>query len=266
MIDLEFPLSGGQMTTVVRVGETVRRTVGPWSPAVHGLLRHLEEADFKGTPRFLGHDARQREVLTYIAGAAGFFSRERVVPFDLWSDEVVRQAGTFLRAFHDASIGLCLPDGVAWQPPWSNPQPHEIVCHGDFAPYNCIFRNGRLVAVIDLDGAAPGSRAWDLAYAAYTFVPLYTDDRCRASGLAELPDRGRRLRLLCDSYGLTDRAGFAELLEARVRDIATMVRVLAAAGDVRFQRKVDEGHPAGYLADAEFLNCVREELQGSLEV
>ena len=29
------------MTPVVRVGDTVRRTAGPWTPAVHGLLRYI---------------------------------------------------------------------------------------------------------------------------------------------------------------------------------------------------------------------------------
>ena len=31
------------MTSVVRIGDTVRRTAGRWTPAVHGLLRYLEE-------------------------------------------------------------------------------------------------------------------------------------------------------------------------------------------------------------------------------
>jgi hypothetical protein len=35
-------LTGGTMTAgVVRVGDTVRRPVGRWTPAVHSLLRYL---------------------------------------------------------------------------------------------------------------------------------------------------------------------------------------------------------------------------------
>lgn len=52
----EEVLSGGYSTPVVRVEDTVRRATGPWSPAVHGLLRHLERQDFDGAPRFLGLD------------------------------------------------------------------------------------------------------------------------------------------------------------------------------------------------------------------
>ena len=42
MSDEEVPLTGGNITPVVRVGATVRRATGPWTPAVHALLRHLE--------------------------------------------------------------------------------------------------------------------------------------------------------------------------------------------------------------------------------
>jgi len=50
----EVPLSGGNTSAVVRVGETVRRSTGHWTPAVHGVLRHLERAGFEGSPRVLG--------------------------------------------------------------------------------------------------------------------------------------------------------------------------------------------------------------------
>jgi len=58
--------------------------------------------------------------------------------------------------------------------------PAEVICHGDVAPYNCVFRDGRPVAFIDFDTAHPGVRIWDLAYAAYRF---------------RAPDRSRQRRL-----------------------------------------------------------------------
>jgi len=49
------PLSGGRMTSgIVRRGDRLLRPMGPWSPAVHEYLRHLETAGFKGSPRVLG--------------------------------------------------------------------------------------------------------------------------------------------------------------------------------------------------------------------
>jgi hypothetical protein len=38
----ETPLEGGNMNgAVVRIGDTVRRPAGAWTPAVHALLNHL---------------------------------------------------------------------------------------------------------------------------------------------------------------------------------------------------------------------------------
>jgi hypothetical protein len=62
-------LSGGNMAgEVMRIGGTVHRNAGPWMPAVHELLSHLEGAGFRGAPRPLGTDEDGREVLTYIPG------------------------------------------------------------------------------------------------------------------------------------------------------------------------------------------------------
>ncbi|HKF74825.1 MAG TPA: hypothetical protein VKF59_01675 [Candidatus Dormibacteraeota bacterium] len=46
-------LPGGFVNAVVRVGSTVRRSTGPWTPAVHALLRHLEAAGFAESPSVL---------------------------------------------------------------------------------------------------------------------------------------------------------------------------------------------------------------------
>ena len=51
----EVPLPAGRMTSgIVRRGDRLLRPMGPWSPAVHEYLRHLEAAGFEGSPRVLG--------------------------------------------------------------------------------------------------------------------------------------------------------------------------------------------------------------------
>src|SRR5262245_24987269 len=77
----EEPLSGGGVSGVVRIGETVRRPVGPWSPAVHSLLDHFEGSGFEA-PRVLGTDIAGREILSFIEGDAA------VVPVPA-SDEAI---------------------------------------------------------------------------------------------------------------------------------------------------------------------------------
>jgi len=48
----------------------VIRDAGAWTPAVHALLRHLEDVGFAAAPRPVGSglDTDGREVLTFIDG------------------------------------------------------------------------------------------------------------------------------------------------------------------------------------------------------
>src|SRR5688572_3866116 len=132
------------MTTpgVVRVGETVRRPLGEKSAFVHDLLRHLELRGFEGAPRFVGIDEKGRETLTYIPGTVprrvGGFRKEQWLA-----------AARLLRSFHDATVGSDLTGE------------HEVVCHGDPGPGNFVLRDGMPFALIDFDGACPGTRAAD---------------------------------------------------------------------------------------------------------
>ncbi|MDD6792702.1 MAG: phosphotransferase, partial [Thermobifida fusca] len=80
------------------------------------------------------------------------------------------RGGWLLRRYHDATVGFVPPRDAVWQLP--ERAPREVICHGDVAPYNTVFRTGLPVAFIDFDAAHPGPRLWDLALAAYRFVPL----------------------------------------------------------------------------------------------
>lgn len=66
-MDREVDLSGGRVTPgVVRVGMTVRRPTGKYSPFVHALLALLADAGFDRSPRFHGFDDGGREILDYV--------------------------------------------------------------------------------------------------------------------------------------------------------------------------------------------------------
>jgi hypothetical protein len=107
----ETPLAGGNLSVVVRVGDTVRRSLHPWSEAVQGLLRHLEAQGFDGAPRFLGIDDQGREILTFIAGEVGAYP----LPASMWSDEALTGAAQLLAASARRHARLCRPGrgGVA---------------------------------------------------------------------------------------------------------------------------------------------------------
>ncbi|MET8007086.1 hypothetical protein [Nonomuraea glycinis] len=159
-------LTGGGVNEVVRIGATVRRPVGPWTPAVHGLLGHLAARGFTGAPRAHGVDERGRD-------------------------------------------------------------------------------------------AHPAPRLWDVAYAAYRFVPLSSavgGGELDGNGEAALPvaEQARRLRLLCDAYGLAaqDRRVLPEAVVERLHALVAFMRERAAAGSAAFAGHLADGHHELYLRDA----------------
>lgn len=62
-------LPDGNMTDVVRRGDTVIRRRGRWSSASHAVLEHLNSAGFAGAPRLLAVEGEQ-EVVTFVAGSS----------------------------------------------------------------------------------------------------------------------------------------------------------------------------------------------------
>src|SRR5690242_2685586 len=111
MLEDETPLHGGNVTAVVRVGNTVRRPTGPWSAAVHSLLRHLEGRGFDGAPRFRGLDSQGREILTFLPGEVGRYP----LPLYMWSEAVLTGAARLLRRYHDATRDYGRPPEAHWQ-------------------------------------------------------------------------------------------------------------------------------------------------------
>ncbi|MFE7134272.1 hypothetical protein ACFVIM_25780 [Streptomyces sp. NPDC057638] len=57
----EPPYGGNVSAGVVRVGDTVRRPAGPWTPAVHAVLTQLHQMGFRAAARPLGVDDQGRE-------------------------------------------------------------------------------------------------------------------------------------------------------------------------------------------------------------
>jgi hypothetical protein len=263
---MEIPLSGGSLTPTARVGETVRRTSAPWTPAVHSLLRHLEAAGFDGAPRALGFDDDGREVLGYIEGVAGFLDTGEIRPATLWSDQTLIEAARLLRRFHEATTSLVASPEARWQLVYPDPDRHEVICHNDFGPYNCIFLDGHPRAMIDFDTAGPGPRAWDVAYSAYRFVPLCAPESRRWPSVPASDDTGRRLRLFCDAYGLERRDGFVEVILERIEATRRMLIDGAASGNTGYQALLTEGGRLKELQrDREFVKDQREDLQRWIE-
>lgn len=241
------PLTGGNVSQgVVRVGDTVRRPVGPWTVAVHALLTHLHEVGFRAAPRPLGFDDQGREVLTYLPGAVVWPDRFALLD----PDRALVRVARLIREFHDAVAGFTPPADARWQ----RLMPAEggdidLIAHHDLAPWNLVVDGERSWAFIDWDTAAPGSRLWDLAYAAHGFVPLSADPHWQRT------DAGARLRTLVDAYGLDeeDRRRLVPLLGRRTRAMAEFLRERAAQGEQPWARLWAEGHGEVWRADTGYV-------------
>lgn len=249
-------LAGGTMSSVWRVGATVHREAGPWTPQVHRLLAHLHARGVAGVPAPLGMDAAGREILTYLPGDVGgspLAAAHR-------HDAVLTQAATRLRAIHDATADVA----VDWRAGWRAParEPVEVICHGDFAPYNCVFVDDALVGVFDFDFAHPGPRVWDIAYAAYRFVPLA--DPATPEGFGSPAAQAQRLRRFCDAYGLSDRSNVFTTILARVQSLVDFLLDGQAAGDARRIANIAAGHLAIYQHDRAYIEAHRASFEAAL--
>jgi Ser/Thr protein kinase RdoA (MazF antagonist) len=131
---------------VVIDGGVVRRLAGPWTPAVHVLLDHLERTGFTGSPHAVSADGE--DIVTYLPG-------ESVNPH-AWSDEGIFRVGGLLRDLHDATASFTPPPGAVWHPwPFASNAPNAIISHRDTGPWNIIARDGLPAGFIDWVTAGP---------------------------------------------------------------------------------------------------------------
>lgn len=231
--------------SVVIDGDTVHRPAGPWTPRVHQLLTLLHARGVRGIPQPIGMDAEGREVLTLVAGEAGGSPLAGAQRCDV----VVVQAAQLLKRLHDATADIAPHWTTGWRLPARAPA--EVICHGDYAPYNAAFVDGDLVGVFDFDFAHPGPRRWDVAYAVYRYAPLADPVACEGFGTPA--EQARRMRLFCDAYGLDDRTGLWPMVLARVQGMVDHLEAGLAAGDARRVADVQAGHLRIYRRDLAYL-------------
>jgi hypothetical protein len=233
-------LDGGNLNQVVRVGDTVRRQAGVWTPAVHALLDHLHERGFNACPRVDGMDDQGREILSYLPGETVGSHK----PWPAWtrSEQTLLDVAGWLSGYHQAVSDFVQPPGTRWRLSESRAAPGEIICHNDVAPYNVAWEPMGVSGVFDWDVAGPGTRELDLAFAAWNFVPLHAEAMCHELGWMRPADRGARLRRFVDGYGLEDRRGFVDLIAARMQSSVDRIQGAADGGDPAFRALVDAGH------------------------
>ena len=130
---------------LTRVGPAVRHPRHPWRSATRALLEHLSEPAFMPSPRPVGTDG-DADLLSYIPGASGA---------DGWAPAVTEEglaaAARLPRSYHDA-VRDWRPE---IEPVWFDGSvgtggPGEVVCHGDFGPWNIAWDGSTPVGVARL--------------------------------------------------------------------------------------------------------------------
>ena len=221
------------------MGDTVRRPVGEWTPAVHALLRHLESVGFDSAPRALGIDEKGREVLSYCEGV----SLSLEAPHLLESLDGVARAGALVARLGDALQTFHRDPGALWWRGSVDPLAESTIIHGDLAPWNIIV-NGDHWTVIDWDSAGPGRFVWEAAYSLHTFGLLWPE-----SGLSDT-DAVARIRAFGDGARLATPAlvEVLRLVPIRTAAVAEMIERLASEGHPAFTLLQAEGHAQGWRA------------------
>ena len=229
----EIRLPGGNVGGAVRIGDTVRRQPGAWTPAVHALLGYLD-GRVTGIPRVLGQDEQGREVLSFLPG--------RVVDVDteLLTDGQIGSLLAWTREFHKAVAGFSHPGPWRFFP-MAEP---TLVCHNDIAPYNACFAGDVLAGVFDWDLAGPSTPLFELAFIAWNCVPLWRDIGPELAA--------ERLELIAASYGTIAARQILDAVPDRIQLMLDWIPAAAAGGDEGMVNLMAAGEPSnstGALAD-----------------
>jgi len=187
----------GSVNAVQRIGNTVRRQTGHWTPNVHALLRHLEANGFDRAPRVSGIDEYGREILSYVPGRVAL----KPWPPEMRHNDGIGELAAWLREYHEIVRDFVPPEPDTWRVPGSIWKAGCIVRHGDLGPGNKIWDRGHLAAVIDWDQAEPGVELDDIAQLAWYTVPLRGNEYAETVGGFATTDLRERLQILCQTHG-----------------------------------------------------------------
>ena len=224
----EQNLDNNEHRVIIRVGNTVHRPTNYWTPAVHDVLNYLESINFKYSPRVLGFDEQGREILTFMEGESG-----KEGWYKIHSDKGLQDYAKLLREYHDAITGYIPTDDSIWAFAEGGLNPGEIICHGDFGPWNITWDGDTPTGIIDWDLVFPASSQFDVLYALEWAVPFHDDTMAREwHHFTETPDRKHRIDMFLEAYGMSrDELGdIVAGVAATQRTVGSHEKLLAERG------------------------------------
>ncbi len=234
----------GRFAAAKLVDDQVHRLQSAGARSVHRFLRHLHDAGVAVAPMPIEMREDGTEILEYLPGESAY----PPLAAEVRSEETLVSLAKAIRSVHDASHSFEIRSDDVWHT-METAGPSQIDCigHGDIAPWNVVFQGTEVVGLIDWDTARPMSRVWDLAYAAYHFVPLHPATDLPNWGWTDMPDVVGRLDIFLESYGAGISA--SEILTTAVIRLIAMSQHIDAqvrAGNSLFAVHAKENHSQGY--------------------
>jgi hypothetical protein len=215
----------GNVGGATRIGGAVHRATGPWTPAVHALLRYLD-GRVPHIPRVLGFDGEGREVLTYLPGHVVDNEAVGLTPGQITS------LVAWTRDFHRAVAGFTHPGPWRYFPI----EAPTLIGHNDIAPYNACFAGDEVVGVFDWDMSGPATPLSELAFIAWNCVPLWRET-------APPGHAAERVALIAEAYGGGDPRRILHAVPGRIQRMLDGIPVAAAAGDPGMANLLALGEP-----------------------
>ncbi|WP_086347553.1 phosphotransferase enzyme family protein [Candidatus Enterococcus clewellii] len=246
-------LFGGRADKIFKQADTVVRPTNRWTKNVHTFLHYLKNKKiaFVPTPISL---MEQEEVVSFMPGKV----YNEPLPASFFTDELIVSAAQLLRDFHEA--GSDYVDRLTGTEEWmlAVTEKPEVMCHGDFAPYNVTVNDGKAVGMFDFDTLHPGSRIEDIAYAVYRWVPFYDGNQ----STEKAQNTWRRFRLFIDAYGLeaSEKEQLPAAMVKRLDQLIAFMKREAEKGNSDFRRNIEEGHLDKYRIDRIYISEMKAKM------
>ena len=242
-------LEGGREGKIFKQGNKIIRPANEWSPNVHKYLNFMREEGFQYVPKPHGFTEQNEEVLSYVPGTIYNYP----LPELFLKDEVIAQVAHLLNSYHQ--LGKKYISRLTNQEKWMLPSitPTEVMCHGDFAPYNVTMIDGKPTGIIDFDTLHPGPGLWDVAYAVYRWVPFTSPEN--PDHYDNLEEQIRKAKVFMDAYNATlqDRESLPEMMAKRLNCLVEYMENQAQNGNTDFEKNIEDGHIKLYKSDIQYI-------------
>ena len=247
-------LSGGREGKIQKQGDRVLRPANVWSADVHKFLDFLIEDGFTNVPKPYGMTGDGKEILSFVPGKAYNYP----LPKEFLEDEMLILSAKLLKQYHE--VGTRYIAKLRGDEPWMLPkvEPVEVMCHGDYAPYNVTLVNAKPVGIIDFDTLHPGPALWDVAYAVYRWVPFTSPEN--PDHYDDLAEQIRKAKVFLDAYGATEaqRKALPDMMVKRLTALTEFMAAQAGDGNEDFAKNIEDGHMKVYLDDIHYIQEKRE--------